>query len=127
MIEEATLNFTLFNPLSRWLGMPGILLGAMAALFASMWYVPLLLCKQLCISFRESTIRLISGPAISVSGAGVAVFLHKIPMLNHWLWFLPTGAVAAGITGIFVWLVYLRELIREYVPVRLRRYLRVQG
>ncbi|WP_310391077.1 oligosaccharide flippase family protein [Hymenobacter sp.] len=130
---EAALNLTLSIALGYRMGMPGILLGTiLAALLTSVWYVPFLLRKHLGISLADSLVRPVVGPALGVSAAGAGVCLlvqafNKIAFFNHWLWFLPIGALAAGLMGVFVWLVYLRGPLGEYVPVRFRRYLLVQA
>ena len=129
---EAALNLTLSIGLGHWLGMSGILLGTLiAALLTSVWYVPFLLRKHLGISLLDSLVRPVVGPVIGVSGVGIAIYflvqmLYRIPFLNHWLWFLPIGGMVFTMMGIFVWLVFLRVPLGQYVPVHLRRYLFVQ-
>ncbi|AHJ96408.1 lipopolysaccharide biosynthesis protein [Hymenobacter swuensis] len=130
---EAALNLVLSIGLGYKMGMSGILLGTiLAALFTSVWYVPYLLRKHLEISMMDSLVRPILGPTVGVSAAGIAIYfliraLDAVPFFNNWLWFLPIGAVVSLLMGIFVWLVYLRKPMGEYVPLRFRRYLLVQS
>lgn len=130
---EAALNITLSIWLGQKMGMSGVLLGTiLASLLTSAWYVPFLLKKYLTISFTDSMVRPALWPVIGVSIVGVGAYLlvhtlDKIPVLNHWLWFLPIGAVVSILMGIFVWLVYLRGPMGEYIPARFRRYLLVQS
>lgn len=128
---EAGFNLALSIGLSYWLGMRGILLGTILASFlTSAWYVPYLLKKHLDISLRDSIVRPIIWPTIGVSMAGAGLFylvrsMASLPLLNHWLGFVLIGGGASVLLGIFVWLVYLRAVLSEYVPVRFRRYLLV--
>ncbi|RSK36052.1 lipopolysaccharide biosynthesis protein [Hymenobacter metallilatus] len=130
---EAALNLALSITLGQMLGMSGILLGTiLAALLTSVWYIPFLLRKHLEISLMDSLVRPILGPTLGVSAAGIAIYflvraLDAVPFFNNWLWFLPIGAVVSLLMGIFVWLVYLRKPLGEYVPLRFRRYLLVQS
>ncbi|WP_210519754.1 lipopolysaccharide biosynthesis protein [Hymenobacter terricola] len=126
---EAALNLTLSITLGQRMGMPGILLGTiLASLLTSAWYVPYLLKKHLTISFFDSMVRPALWPIVGVSLAGAGVYallqlVNNLPMFNHWLWFLPLGAVASVVMSAFAWLVYLRGPLGEYVPIRFRRYL----
>ncbi|WP_426060755.1 lipopolysaccharide biosynthesis protein [Hymenobacter sp. B1770] len=130
-IIEAILNLALSISLGHWLGMPGILLGTIfASMLTSVWYVPFLLRRHLDIPFYDSMIRPVLSPVLGISAAGGGIYLlvqllYNQAMFKHWLWFLLIGAVLAGLMGIFVWLVYLRTVMGEYVPARFRRYLLV--
>lgn len=132
-MAEAALNLTLSIVLGRRMGMSGILLGTiLAALLTSAWYVPYLLRKHLGIALADSLVRPVVGPVLGVSVAGGAVYLlthrlHLVGTSNHWSWFLAVGAMASGLLGTYVWVVYLRQVLGEYVPARFRRYLLVNS
>lgn len=132
-LVEAGLNLMLSIGLGYAMGMKGILLGTiLAALLTSVWYIPFLLRKHLGISLTDSLVRPIVGPSLGVSAVGAGLYLlvqvlNDVPFFNHWFWFLPIGAVISLIMGAFVWLVYLRGPLGEYVPVRFRRYLVVNS
>ncbi|MBD2766418.1 oligosaccharide flippase family protein [Hymenobacter sp. BT664] len=132
-IVEAVLNLTLSIGLSYRLGMIGILLGTiLAALLTSTWFVPYQLKKHFDISLIDSMIRPVVWPVIGISAAGAGVYflvqiLAKGLIFNPWIGFLLAGLVASGLLGAFVWLVYLRNLLGEYVPMRFRRYLLINS
>ena len=126
---EAALNLALSIGLGYRMGMSGILLGTIvASLLTSFWYVPYLLYKHLEIAPMDSVVRPIVWPVLGISLIGTGVYLlvqvvAKLPLFNHWLWFIPAGILASGVMGAFVWLTYLRAPLGDYVPVRFRRFL----
>ncbi len=132
-MAEAALNLALSIGLGYRLGMSGILLGTIiASLLTSSWYVPYMLQKHFGISLRDSVIRAIGWPVLGMSFAGaIVVYLARqvdaIPQLSHWLGFIVVGAVVALVLGAFAWLVYLRPILSEYIPLRFRRYLLVRA
>jgi len=132
-IIEAALNLALSIGLSYQLGMAGILLGTiLASLLTSTWYVPYQLKKHLGIPLADSMVRPLVWPIIGISAAGGGAYflvqaLAEGPIFNHWAGFLLAGLITSGLLGAFVWLVYLRNPLGEYVPVRFRRYLLIKS
>ena len=129
-IVEAGLNITISIALGRMIGLNGILLGTIiAALLTSSWYVPYLLRKHLSISFRMYFVQGLGGPFVGVSLMGSALFgasyLLRPHLPSNWLLFVVVAAVAGSLLATFVWLLYLRGPLGQYVPARLRRILRV--
>ena len=129
-IIEAGLNITISIVLGRIIGLNGILLGTViAALLTSSWYVPYLLRKHLAISFRMYFVQGIGRPFVGVSLMGSALFgasyLLRPYLPTNWLLFIMVAAVTGSLLGAYVWLMYLRGPLGQYVPTRLRRVLLV--
>ena len=129
-IVEAGLNITISIILGQIMGLNGILLGTViAALLTSSWYVPYLLRKHLAISFRVYFVQGLGGPLVGVSLMGSLLlgtsYLLRPYLPANLLMFLVVAAVAGVLLSAFVWLLYLRAPLGQYVPLRLRRVLLV--
>jgi O-antigen/teichoic acid export membrane protein len=125
---EAALNITLSVLLGYKIGMPGILLGTiLASTVTSTWYVPYLLRKHLKISFYQYFVQSLARPltGIGLVGGGIYLLMQQLTTFIRvtWLTFFGIAGVLALVLGLFVWIVYLRGPLGQYIPVRFRKAL----
>jgi O-antigen/teichoic acid export membrane protein len=127
-IVEAILNLGFTIWLGKVYGIKGILLATIIACWLSvMWYIPHITMVKLKIRFYEYLVKPILIPLFFISMAGYILYLlvnqlfATVPVT--WISFILVSGAIAFLLGGIVWIVFLRNELAEYVPVRFRKYL----
>lgn len=131
-LVEAAANLILTFWLGKLYGITGIISATILASALTMyWYVPMVTMKHFNISFADYFIKPLIYPLIATSVPGLILLFFSKKFFETfdvtWINFLILSAIVAASLGSFVWFVFIRKAVAEYVPHRFRRYLLIGG
>jgi O-antigen/teichoic acid export membrane protein len=127
-IIEAAINITLTIILGKAFGVNGIILASiLAGIVTTSWYIPYKLSKYLQMNFKEYFLKPILLPFIIINLFGILMYwvmyqLFQIISVNWWT-FLFLAFFLCIAFCVFIWVSFLRKVVGNYVPNKLRKYL----
>jgi O-antigen/teichoic acid export membrane protein len=127
-IFEAIINIGLTFWLGKKMGISGILIATIIALFLTNgWFTPYLAMKNIKINLKEYLFDAILIPLISISCLGIVVYmlcqnLFRLIQMN-WINFIGLALLTTFLFVTFVWIIFLRKKFSEYIPPRFKKYL----
>ena len=131
-VVEAVLNLSISIGLGYLLGLSGILLGTVIATgLTSGWFIPQLLRKHLGVSANQYWLKSFLKPLVYLSVIGLGLYsvvshYYMAGSLQGWLSFILTGVVVGVLLMGAAWVLFLHEILIEFVPSRLKAVLKLQ-